>query len=1426
MPAAPRPYVDLKRRFRDYETTADPLAAAVLSYTEAVEHRLNKLDWAALMKRRRVIILAEQGSGKTREMKEQASRIRSEGQTAYFLRLDRLVAGDLVDLLGPELNADFQRWLNGHREAAFFLDSVDEAKIRSPADFHVAVGRFARALGSTGLARARIYLSSRFSAWRHESDFPDVASALGNPVARQVQAGTEGKEKEANADELTVVRLEPFDQQQALAFARAIGTRNPEGFIEEIGRTFAWEFARRPLDVIDLARFWDENGRLGTLTQIVDAHVRRNLRENPEREEDRATPLSEADARAGAKALAAATILCQKAAFDFAHEGDSLDPAAILPADWTKNRIEVLLARPVFDDASYGKRQFHHRRATEFLAAEWIADRMNEGCPLRTLHRLFFAEGSEGPILRPSLDPIAAWLCGTNEHWSPQVRAWVLRARPEIHLRYGDPAALPLDYRRAALCGIAAEYADRGHAWIQADDQALVRFAQEDLAGEVAHLFTDPATVHDFRWHLLHMAALSKLAGCVQAARNLFCDPSEPDDLRTEAVDVVARAGGDIQMQELAALARGLPVFGETLGYTVASTLYPRFLSNQDIVELATKVADAEMSIFPAMLGRHLSENMPGTQAGDLLRRFLDLVQLEPHLLADRHSLPLSQEFSHLRATLPSIVQVLLNTAGLSVQDARVAAEALLIIGDRAHDLRVEEKDDLVTAAKRHPAMRQHYFLRCIALAEASTGRPVTQWHFYPFHREALLQPIAADLDWLVDELQSDSNSGLRETLLSLTVDLWAKVGKPHAALRRIKMAIRNDAGLRQKLSRLIFDVRRAPYYSWWLRNVWFRIGQSYWWQERWRKVQDLVERARSLYFLHWSIRELSSGTNPVLLCKVLDHAGERSRDHWTITGWTELARKLGPFVKWGVRTGCRRRWRGHTPCAPSAKPEPNRTSYEVILGLNGIQVELEEPGFTFDRFTATDARTATYYAVNELNAPPDWLNRLAIAHPEAVSAALIECITHEWSMAPDQIRVYGVLSRVLGRADVLGPLARPGVLQLLQNGDPTQPMLLDFALRLLAPARPVGFGALAADRARSLPVDSAAAGLWTVAWLQSDPESALAWLESFSQSDVGADRVILNLCACLHGGKSMRPVHDLDAAYMRPPLLKRLIALIYRRVRLAEDVRRIGSYTPNGRDFAQEFRNGLTSAMADQRGDEITALLTELAEDPFLKPIRDSILMRRDNQMRGQNEVPAWRAADIREFTVANEAAPRTDADLFGITLKRLDDLKYAVELSDLSIRARLTPADDEYALRHFTAVELESRARGRYSAPQEAEIDEEKRPDLRVINPAVDGPVCIEIKWAENWTLQELLDALENQLVGTYLRPHATHYGVFLLGMIARGGKTHWVNPAGGPQLNFRQVVEVISARAVVLQVQTPGIAGLEVVAVDFRPPSQWEA
>ena len=85
------------------------------------------------------------------------------------------------------------------------------------------------------------------------------------------------------------------------------------------------------------------------------------------------------------------------------------------------------------------------------------------------------------------------------------------------------------------------------------------------------------------------------------------------------------------------------------------------------------------------------------------------------------------------------------------------------------------------------------------------------------------------------------------------------------------------------------------------------------------------------------------------------------------------------------------------------------------------------------------------------------------------------------------------------------------------------------------------------------------------------------------------------------------------------------------------------------------------------------------------------------------------------------------------------------------------------------------------------------------------------------DNWTLAQLLDRLENQLVGQYLRAHNSRYGVYILGTDGRKG--HWESSEGN--LSFEQVLDCIICRAEELKRIRTGIGGLSVIAIDFRNP-----
>jgi hypothetical protein len=177
------------------------------------------------------------------------------------------------------------------------------------------------------------------------------------------------------------------------------------------------------------------------------------------------------------------------------------------------------------------------------------------------------------------------------------------------------------------------------------------------------------------------------------------------------------------------------------------------------------------------------------------------------------------------------------------------------------------------------------------------------------------------------------------------------------------------------------------------------------------------------------------------------------------------------------------------------------------------------------------------------------------------------------------------------------------------------------------------------------------------------------------------------------------------------------------------------------------------------------------------------------------------WGPAALREFARVYETDPRTGAELFRIVLNRLSDIKNDVERSDNSLREEVQHGVSEYALRRWLARKLEERSKRRYTIPQEEEIDQQERPDLRAENPNT-APVSVELKWADNWTLAQLLERLENQLVGQYLRAERSRYGIYLLGTDGRKG--HWESAGGN--LTFNQVVEQIARRAEDLNIPSP--------------------
>ena len=179
-------FIDLQRRFHELADSELEDVESLLVWSGS-EYGPD-IGWSELLEYARVILLAEAGSGKTAEMREQTNRLTAECRFAFFIPLELLGSNskvDILEVLSVEEGQDerFKKWKeDGRKPAWFFLDAVDELKLTR--------GKLDRALsrlrGSMDghLDRARIIISCRPSDWRSDTALSTVQHQLPVPDVR------------------------------------------------------------------------------------------------------------------------------------------------------------------------------------------------------------------------------------------------------------------------------------------------------------------------------------------------------------------------------------------------------------------------------------------------------------------------------------------------------------------------------------------------------------------------------------------------------------------------------------------------------------------------------------------------------------------------------------------------------------------------------------------------------------------------------------------------------------------------------------------------------------------------------------------------------------------------------------------------------------------------------------------------------------------------------------------------------------------------------------------------------------------------------------------------------------------------------------------------------------------------------------------
>jgi hypothetical protein len=1383
-----------------------------------------ELSWLDLLGHNRVVLLSEAGSGKTAEIRNVALELRSQGKSAFFLRIENVTA-DVEDAFEVGTHEEFEAWINSGSEGWLLMDSVDEARLNDPKDFERAVKKLAR-LTRNIASHMHVLITGRSTAWRARTDLALCETAFAfEPAARQTFVTTDDGSgnvvqtvpSQSQPDTaFLLVTLDDIHGEQVDRFLTATGVQDIKAFRAAVDRKEAWSLTTRPLDFLELVDFWLEHNRIGSRLELMQSSINRRFEE---RDQDRAEqkPIAPDRLREGVRLIAAATTLGQTSAIRVP-DGDANKsgiPIRDVLKDWNDTESAALLSRPIFEPGIYGTVRFHHRTVREYLTAEWLHTLILGAASRVKIENLFFRTQYGLEVINPSMRPVLPWLALLDE----RICARLEEVAPEVFFEGGDPGQLPLSTRRRVLRKACEHLAQPAHSWTMTDYSAVQRFAHHDLTEDIKELLAQYGTYDDIAWFLLRMVWQGEVIGALEetkrfalnsphkhtriAAIRAVIDLGTPQDLADIRIGLLT-GGSKVNRDWLAELVDGLPLDNQWLPWLVEalerSADKERFSGRDDLAtKLSSLAAESPLESLPNFIrGISALLNKPPTETQGFST--------------------ISQRFSWLVEIAGVGVLRLLQARDPSALDESVLAILSILAQMHSHEERAARElgEALREIVTTWPQLDYHLFWYDVALARKGQvhREPVVNvWQllgFQPFwslNRE--------NFDVACDQIVSLTENDDRLMALSMAFNIYSQHGTPPSWKVKLQQVTENHVDLREKLELLLHPPER-PVEEW-------ETQQARWKQEAAkRKAEEEGNRQAWREGLAANVGLINS-SNPGVMNRNQAYLMERMREdssslNTRSTGhWQSLIAEFGTSVAQAFRDGAVRFWREYRPKLPSEGAAPNSTPYQVIFGLIGLAIEAEEQLSTFSQMSTEDAKLAIRYALRELNGFPDWLGELARIHPLQIQEIVLREIEYELDAEYSDSYNNEAIRKVRSSGDWMWEvlavplLARLGhpiktlealqrVLGIVQNSSVDDETLAD----------------LASKRAVE-EVDLEMAPSWYAVWIGTNPGIAIlalaARIDSLPSDAEKAKFAMLCLTAIVGSHTNSRCRQN----YKTVEHAKTLYLLTHTHVRIEDDIDRTGGgvYSPGLRDDAQDARDGLLAFIRETPGKEAFLALEEIAHAHPAERLRPWSAYYAQQKATADSQTPPWEPAKVIEFHNSLESTPSTHRELWNLAIDRLLDLKHDLEDGDSSYAELLLLTNQETSVRKFIGNWLRDRAAGRYVIPQEEQLADDKRPDYRFENSQVYAPVPVELKLSQNWSGPAHFERLENQLCRDYLRDVSSSCGIFLI--VDHGGQATWETPNEGP-VRFEGLVTALQEHWLTIAWRFPSVEDIQVIGIDL--------
>lgn len=1388
------------------------------------------LHWSDLIAEHRVVLLSEAGSGKTAEIRYISRKLRDEGRPAFFLRIEH-VPEAFEEAFEEGTYEEFCEWVATGEEGWLLLDSVDEARLRDPKDFERAIRRIGRRLAKV-LQNVHVLITGRTEAWRPKTDLLLCQKAF--PYKRAEEAvdedsfsseigSVETKETDddkGETDPFKIVALDDIRGHRVDVFVRGKGVTDVKAFRDAVDRMDAWSFTTRPQDLAEIAEFWNEHQRIGSRLELMQSSIGRRLEE---RDQDRseARPISLERVRFGARLVAAAATLGQESAIrvpDGTQNAKGLPVREVL-TDWDDIECATLLSRPIFDEGIYGTVRFHHRSVREYLTAEWLHSLIVDEGSREKIESLFFRTQYGIEVIVPTMRPVLPWLA----IWDERILARVCRLAPEVIFEGGDPSQLPRDTRSAILRQACEQLAQPAHGRSLTDYAAVQRFASADLTDEIKSLLAQYGEDDDIAWFLLRMIWQGQLVGAVAEAKSFSLSSRAkytriaafralrtvaPADEQEEVREAFLAEEGELDRDWLAELVLGLPYDEKAVTWLLR----------------ALKLAPAKKRYTADNLADAMSQyvaSLPLAMLPTLLAGFRTLLVTPP--VIERRFCEVSECYSWLAQSAAEAAVRLIEAREPGALDSPTLfllrnLPAIREYGDAAFR---EVRDNLPDLVKRWAELNHALFWHDVAETRTSRagnkGERLTEfWQVGSFGRYWSFG--AEHFETICDDIRSRTQVDDRLVALTLAFALYRENGRPSSWRRRLKRLADGESELKATLEQLLHPPAHG-------RKRW-REQERRWKRRAAREAtREKATEQKWKEYLEGHIDALCDPAKPDLITNAQYYLYQRMRDQsdrtgkWTEGNWRSLIPHFGEEIARAFRQGAITFWRKHRPQLRSEGAAPNTTPFGVIFGLTGLSIESrEEPGWIRE-LSPADAEIAVRFALHELNGFPSWLPSIYDAFPDVVTNFVMTEIDFELATEDPESQSHYVLYDASWSGawmwDRLAPLIVARLRRSPRNTENLRHMLTIVQGSAIDDA---SIATLAAGKARSSR-DPQFGPIWFAVWVGVDPSVAIPALAArLAEILAETDRTLFTMrfITGLLGGR--REGGTARQAYRTVEHLKALYLLMQRYIREADDIDRAGTgvYSPGLRDSAQDARSALFSFIRETPGKEAFLALMEISREHPEESSRPWMAFHAKAKAELDADEPAWTPSQVREFHDSQERTPANHRDLWYLAVDRLLGLKSDLEDGDTSIASILQAVDQETEIRKYIGGWCRDRAGGRYVVPQEEELADAKKPDLRFHGVGFDGPVPVELKLVDKWTGPHLLERLESQLCGDYLRDKRSSRGIFVL--VYYGNKQSWDLPNGKRAENFGALVDALQNHWAQLANQFPGIEDVRVIGIDL--------